>query len=376
MAVNFYKHGLSSKDAVGVAMVLDSPFLTSGAVGKQVEAQLCDYFEVPNAFLTNSWTNGALAVLLALGVGPGDEVIVPAMTFIATANVVELLGAKVRFVDVRADNLLVDAGLIEAAITEKTKAVFVVHLYGQMCDMQSIGKLKDKYPHISLVEDAAHCFEGRRDGDRPGKYSDAAIFSFYATKNITCGEGGAIVTRSPSLAGKVQKTRLHGMSAGAADRFKEGSYRHWDMDCLGVKANLPDLLASLLPRQIEHAEQLLSTRIRLAGRYRSGFKELPIRLARVDAGAISAEHLFPIHVGGDSRDWLIDELNGRGIQVAVNYRSVTELSYYKNQYAVDESLVPVSVLWGRGTISLPFYPTMTDDEQDEVIAALHQILVK
>ncbi|MEJ1932411.1 DegT/DnrJ/EryC1/StrS family aminotransferase, partial [Nostoc sp. NIES-2111] len=190
--VPFYRHDLSSQDAGSVATVLDTPFLTSGEVGRKVEDQLCRFFDAPAALLTNSWTNGALTTFFALGVGPGDEVIVPAMTFISSANVIGMVGAKAVFVDVDPVTLLTDPDLVRKAVTPRTKAVIPVHLYGQLCDMPALRAALADRPDIVIIEDAAHCFEGSREGYRPGAHGDVAIFSFYATKNVTCGEGGAI----------------------------------------------------------------------------------------------------------------------------------------------------------------------------------------
>jgi UDP-4-amino-4-deoxy-L-arabinose-oxoglutarate aminotransferase len=260
MKVPFYRHDLDKSYADRVGEVLASPFLTTGGVARAVEAQLCTFFDVPHALLVNSWTNGAVAVLLALGVGPGHEVIVPAMTFIASANVVELVGAKPVFVDVEPDMLMPTPEAIRAAVTPNTRAVIPVHLYGQMCDIAALRAALADRPDIAIIEDCAHSFEASLDGDRPGAHSEAAIFSFYATKNVTCGEGGAIITRDPRLFETVQQTRLHGMSAGAIDRFAKNAYRHWDMMRLGTKANLPDLLASLLPPQIASIRERLPLR--------------------------------------------------------------------------------------------------------------------
>jgi len=370
MKVDFYRHGLSPKEADSVGAVLSSPILTSGSVGKKVEAQLCGFFGTSDALLVNSWTNGALAVLLALGVRPGDEVIVPAMTFIATANVVELLDAKPVFVDVDPDTLLVTPQAIAAALTRRTRAVIPVHSYGQMCDMIGIRKALSHRTDVYIIEDAAHCFEGSRDGYAPGTHSDAAIFSFYATKNITCGEGGAVVTNRSELAETVRKTRLHGMSAGAADRYKNGTYRHWDMEILGVKANLPDLLAALLPNQISTIRERLPQRQALANYYRDAFKDMGIRMAKIEAGVVSAEWFFPIHVPPAVRDTGIVALNSRGINVAVNFPSVPTLSYYRQKYGYKASDFPVSYDWGGGTISVPLFPGLRREEQDAVINAV------
>ena len=275
--VPFYRHDLAPQDAARIAEVLATPMLTSGAVGKSVEAQLRTFFGVGHAGLVNSWTNGAVAALLALDVGPGDEVIVPAMTFIATANAAELVGAKPVFVDVDPDTLLLSPAAMRAALGPRTRAVIPVHLYGQMADIGALRATLDEAGRqdVRLIEDAAHCFEGSLRGERPGARSDIAIFSFYATKNVTCGEGGAYVTNSDEIAERMAQTRLHGMSAGAADRFRQGAYRHWDMTRLGTKANLPDLLAALLPPQIDTIQARLARRATLAARYDAALADLP-----------------------------------------------------------------------------------------------------
>jgi dTDP-4-amino-4,6-dideoxygalactose transaminase len=371
--MQFYRHGLSSADAKGIAEVLDTPFLTSGAVGKKVEAQLCAFFGQPHALLVNSWTNGALAALLAMDIGPGDEVIIPAQTFIATANMVELIGAKPVFVDVDRDTLLMTPEGAAKAVTKNTKLAMPVHMYGQMCDMKG---LRAALPRsVRILEDCAHCFEGTREGEPPGKHSDLAIYSFYATKNVTCGEGGAIVTGDSELYAKLQQTRLHGMSAIAADRFKSGQYRHWDMARLGVKANLPDLLAALLPGQIATIRERLPARTALVERYRDAFANLPIRLAKLDPGAVSADHLFPIHVKPEKRDEAIAALNAAGVPVTVNYRSVPTLTYYREKYGYGPEDFPVSHEWGEGEITLPLWPGMPDSDIEKVIETVKTAVV-
>ena len=370
MAVPFYLHDLDPEAAKPVAKVLASPFLTTGAVGREVEQQLRDFFAIDHAFLVNSWTNGAVATLLALGVGPGDEVIVPAMTFIASANVACLVGARPVFVDVDPETLLVQPEAVAAAVSPKTRAVVPVHLYGRMCDLPGLRAALAPRDDIAIIEDAAHCFEGLRDGDPPGRHSDAAIFSFYATKNVTCGEGGAVVTRDPGLAQRLARTRLHGMSELAIDRMRDARYQHWDMLCLGTKANLPDLLAALLPPQIAEVRSRLASREALAARYEAAFGDTPLRLSSPAPGCLDARHLFCIHVPPACRDQAILALNARGIGVTVNYRAVPTLSYYRETYGHGPEDFPVSQHWGDGTISLPLYPRLTETQQDEVIAAV------
>jgi UDP-4-amino-4-deoxy-L-arabinose-oxoglutarate aminotransferase len=370
MQVPFYRHSLSPENAQLVAKVLETPFLTSGPIGKEVEAQLCEYFGAKHAKLVNSWTNGAVATLLAMDIGPGDEVIVPAMTFIATANVVELVGAKPVFIDCDPDTLLITPELIKAAITTKTKAVIPVHMYGQMCDVKAIKEILPKDQKVSIIEDCAHTFEAKFNGERPGKYSDSSIFSFYATKNVTCGEGGAIITNDEKLFERIQQAILHGMSAGAADRFKAGQYKHWGMDHLGTKANLPDLLACYLPEQIRTVDKRLSAREEVAQKYSNALATTNIRFPKVLPGIVHSRHLFPIHVGSEMRDKALLALGEANIGATVNYRSVHTMGYYSKKYGFSGNEFPASLSWGNGTLSIPLFPGITTQEQDYVIDVL------
>ncbi len=371
MKVDFFRHGLDRDDAATVADVLASPFLTTGGVCKAVEEQLCAYFGTPHALLTSSWTSGATAVLMALAIGPGDEVIVPAMTFIASANVVEMTGARTVLVDVDPATLLVTPEAMAAAVTARTRAVIPVHLYGQMVDIAALRAALDAVSgpgqRIAIIEDCAHCFEGKLRGERPGRHSDVAIFSFYATKNVTCGEGGGIVFNSTPLFETTRETRLHGMSAIAADRFKGGTYNHWGMQRLGIKANLPDLLAALLPKQIANIDSLLTVRTDVAMRYEKAFAGSPLRLPIGVPGGTHAWHLYVIGVPGGRRDQAIARLNGAGIAVTVNYRALPELAYYSARYPDAAARSPAAMTWGRETISLPLYPGMPADQQQHVI---------
>lgn len=367
LSVPFYRHDLTAADASSVAAVLSTPFLTSGSVGRAVEEKIAGFFGTPGALLVNSWTNGALTTLFALGIGPGDEVIVPAMTFISSVNVVEMVGATPVFVDVDPDTLLMIPDAVRNAVTANTKAVIPVHLYGQMCDIAALRAALADRPDIRIIEDAAHCFEGSRDGHRPAAFGDVAIFSFYATKNITCGEGGAIAVRDEALLTPLLQARLHGMTADAVDRYRNNRYRIWDMVRLGCKANLPDLLACLLPAQIDAIEGKLKVRQQLAQAYRDAFADGPIRLPKQVPNSVSAEHLAVIHVPPAVRDDAIQALNEAGIGVAVHFRSVPSTTYYRTRYGYTDADFPVSYHWGAGVISLPLYPSLTETEQRYVI---------
>ena len=366
MEVPFYRHSLNRADAELIANVFDSPILTSGAQCKAVEAQIQEYFSVSYAKMVNSWTNGAVAALLALDIGPGDEVIVPAQTFIASSNVVELVGAKPIFVDVDPDTLLITSEFIEPAISKNTKAIIPVHMYGQMCDMKEMSNLAKKYD-LAIIEDCAHAFEAKLNDERPGKYSDFAIFSFYATKNVTCGEGGAVITNNEKLYNKLIQTVLHGMSAGAADRFQKGQYRHWGMERLGTKANLPDILAALLPPQIKTIDERLPVREKIAKTYEEFFTGTQVVIPKVNQGVVHSRHLFPIKVASEFRDQVLFMLGEAQIGTTVNYRAVPTLDFYKNKYGFRAGQFPNSETWGDGTLSLPLFPGMSELEQNYVI---------
>jgi UDP-4-amino-4-deoxy-L-arabinose-oxoglutarate aminotransferase len=307
-----------------------------------------------------------------MDIGPGDEVIVPAMTFVATANVVELVGAKPVFIDCDPDTLLVTPELIKAAITEKTKAVIPVHMYGQMCDVAAIKAILPNKQNISIIEDCAHSFEAKYNDERPGKYSNAAIFSFYATKNITCGEGGAIITNDSNLFDRITQSILHGMSASAADRFKTGQYKHWEMEHLGTKANLPDLLASLLPNQINSIDSKLNDRHQLALKYEQAFGATKLRLPKNLPQSTHSRHLFALGVSATYRDQVLSKLAEFNIGATVNYRSITSLKYYQNKYKLDAKYFVNSVNWGGSTISIPLFVGLTESEQEYIIKVMLQ----
>lgn len=374
--VPFYRHSLGcDEDIAAVSNVLKGTFLTSAGIGRAVEAEMCEIFGTKRAKLTNSWTNGAVAALLAMDIGPGDEVIVPAMTFIASSNVVEIVGATPVFVDVAPGTLLIDLEKVAQAVTPKTRAVIPVHLYGQMVDIAALREVVGD--DVRIIEDCAHCFEGRLNDHRPGAFSDAAIFSFYATKNVTCGEGGAVISSDEAFMDRLQQTILHGMSAGADRRFEGQLYRHWDMERLGTKANLPDILAALLPRQFREVDAKLAVRCGLVGCYRAAFAGHP-HIATVEEvpGCVSAHHLFTIGVPAHVRDLVLKKLNQAGVGCTVNYRAVHGLEFYRTKHGFAREDFPVAADWGDRTLSLPLFPGLTDDEQGYVIECVLQAVTE
>lgn len=362
--IEFYKHNIDQKDINKVVEVLNSLFITTGKTTEEFEHLFADYLKVKYCVGVSSWTNGAFLVLKAWNIGAGDEVIVPPMTFIASANVVLHCGAKPVFVDVEAETGLIDIQKIEAAITPKTKAIIPVHLYGQMADIKAIKEIANKY-NLKILEDAAHCIEGDRDDIKPGQLGDAAVFSFYATKNITSGEGGAIVSNDETLANKLKILRLHGMDKSAATRYTD-KYRHWDMEMLGYKANMFDIQAALLINQVTHIEEMWKRRNEIANIYEEAFRgkiDFPETLLNLK----HARHLFTIWVDANKRDALIASLEDSKIGVAVNYRAIHLLKYYRENFGYREGYFPVAEKIGARTISIPLYPKLTEQEIEYLI---------
>lgn len=370
--IPFYQHDLGKPELDAIAEVLAGPILTTGDTVARFESEFAAYFGRKYALGVTSCTGAMHMSLLALGVGPGDEVITTPMTFIATSTAIIEAGARPVFVDVEPDTGNIDASRIEAAITERTRAILPVHLYGQMCDMKAIRKIADQYK-LHVIEDCAHCVEGERDGIKPGQLSDTACFSFYATKNLTCGEGGALITDRDDLIEKLRLLRLHGMNKMAADRQREG-YKHWDMVLLGWKYNMDNIQAAMLLPQMKRVGEKSAMRQNLAGLYEKLLSNIPgVKLLAVRERTIHARHLFLVLVEAAVRDSLIAELNKIGINVMVNYRAIHLLSYFAKEYGYMEGDFPIAEKFGTEIISLPFYPTML--EESVLLVAEHLVKI-
>jgi dTDP-4-amino-4,6-dideoxygalactose transaminase len=370
--VEFYRHALTEEDIAAVGETLRSVFLTTGPRAGSFEQSFATYLGVAHAATVSSCTSALELCLRALGIGPGDEVITTPMTFIATANAIIHVGATPVFVDVEPDTGNIDARLVEQAITSRTRAVIPVHLYGLMADMRQLHDICQRHT-LALIEDAAHATEAVRDGVRPGQLGDASCFSFYATKNLTCGEGGAIATNNPAVAESVKRLRSHGMSKEAAGRYT-GRYQHWDMLTLGYKANLSDIQAALLVGQLPRLEAQLQKREAIARRYEEAFADVPgVSFPTVPAGARSARHLFTIWVDAARRDEWLWKLQDKGIGVAVNYRAVHLLSYYRAAFGFTRGDFPHAEAIGDRTLTIPLYPAMTGEEVETVIEVVREV---
>lgn len=371
--VPFFMHDLGKAELDAVAEVLANPILTTGAWVERFERRFADYLKVRHAVGVTSCTGALHLALLALGIGPGDEVITTPMTFIATATAILEAGAKPVFIDVEPETGNLDARKIEAAITERTRAIMPVHLYGQMCDMRAVRKIADSYG-LKVIEDAAHCVEGTRDSVRTGELGDAACYSFYATKNLTCGEGGALVTNDDDLAAKVRLLRLHGMNKNANDRHREG-YKHWDMTVLGWKYNMDNIQAALLLPQMDRLDENWRKRRELAEYYEERLWDIPsLSRPKTLPQVEHAWHLFPVWIADGKRDHVISKLQQADVGVMVNYRAIHLLTFFKETYGFKPGEFPVAESIGDASLSLPFYPSMALEHVDRVIEALRDSL--
>ena len=373
MKVEFYRHNLEEADIQNVTRVLKSVFLTTGPVTAEFEQKLSQYNGLKHTIGVNSCTAALHLSLLALGIGPGDEVITTPMTFIATATSIMHAGATPVFVDVEESTGLIDVRKMEEAITARTRAIMPVHLYGTMADMKTIRDIAGRYD-LKVIEDCAHCIEGERDGIRPGQLSDAACYSFYATKNLTSGEGGAVATNDPELAAEVRILRLHGMSRDAATRYT-GYYQHWDMIALGWKYNMDDVHASLLVGQMDNLEEYWQRRKAVWDTYDKGLANIPGIIIPETRGK-SARHLYTIWVEPKRRDEILHSIQNREIGVAVNYRAIHTLTYFRKAFGFEPEDFPVANRIGESTISLPLYPKLKDSEVDYIIDSVKRIVTK
>lgn len=373
--IEFCKHNLTEDDIALANQVMRSVFLTTGPMVAEFEKKFAAYLDIPEAVGLTSCTGALHLALLRHDIGPGDEVITTPMTFVATATAIIEAGATPVFVDVSPISGMIEPDAVEAAITPKTRAILPVHLYGRMVDMRGFSRLAEKHALV-LIEDAAHCIEGSLDGVRSGQMSHAACFSFYATKNMTCGEGGALVCRSSDDASWYRSVRHHGISKGAAYRYVR-QYQHWDMEMMGWKYNMDDIQAALLINQIRRLEDNRRRRLHLETLYRSLLAETG-RIKFIEApggGETSGHHLFTVLLPKNvSRDDIIMKMHESGVGCAVNYRAVHTLRYFRETYGYRPEDFPVADEIGNRTITLPLYPKLTDGEVEHVCKMLRKAL--
>jgi dTDP-4-amino-4,6-dideoxygalactose transaminase len=360
---------------------LRSGWITTGPKARRFEESFAAYLGGNvECIAVNSATAGLHLALEALGLGPGDEVIVPTHTFTATAEVVRYLGADPVFVDIDPDTYCIDPALVSRAITAKTRLLLPVHFAGLACDMSALCSIA-KERGLEIVEDAAHAFPTRCGGELIGQLDTAAaVFSFYANKTIATGEGGMLVTRRPDVAKRARIMRLHGIDRDAFNRFTSKTPAwFYEVVAPGFKYNMPDIAAALGLQQLRKIDRFQVRREELAHRYDCGLSGLPLRAAPRPANPASthAWHLYVVQVLPSARldrDSLIQGLYDLGIGCSVHYVPLHRQPYWRDRYSLRPEQFPVSEELYRRCVSLPLYTRMSNSDVDRVVTALHQLL--
>lgn len=372
--------GESEQDAVRAALA--SGWVTTGPMCRAFEGEFAAYLggEV-EALAVNSATSGLHLALEAIGIGPGDEVIAPTMTFTATTEVVRYLGADPVLADIDPATLNIDPADVRRKITPRTKAIMVVHYAGLACDMDAIFAIADEYG-LQVIEDAAHAFPTTYHGQMVGTLRSAAcVFSFYANKTMTTGEGGMVVSRDPALMERMRIMRLHGISRDAFDRYQSKAPAwHYEIVAPGFKYNMTDVAAAMGRVQLGRIGEFVARREELADRYFAELGGLNLDLApRAPQGDKHAWHIFAVRLRGDGTDSepraaLIDALAERGIGTSVHYIPLHRQPYWRDRYGLEPSAFPHADRAYHNIVSLPLYTKMTDVQQDRVIKAMHELV--
>lgn len=366
-----------------VVACLKSGWLSTGPRAARLEDDICAHTGAKHAVATNSCTSGLHLSLLAAGVGPGDEVITTPITFGATANVIEHVGATLVLADIAKESFLIDPEAIRACITDKTRAIIPVHFAGAPCDMTAINAIAQER-NIAVIEDAAHALGTVYAGRPVGDGANATCFSFYVTKNIVAGEGGMVTTNDGSLADVIRCYGLHGMSRGAWQRYTStSSDLHYDIVYPGYKYNMPDLAASVAVQQLKKLERFLATRQEYAELYFELLKDqdalvLPTWLWPESSASRCAWHLYPVLIRPErlsgSREDIMRALIKENIGVATHFRGLFEQPYYKEKYRLDADAYPNAKFVSDRVFSIPLSTKIARSDIHDVVSALNKVL--
>jgi dTDP-4-amino-4,6-dideoxygalactose transaminase len=377
--VPFALPDIGEEEIQAVIDTLRSGWITTGPRTKQFESEFAAFIgENVHALAVNSGTAGLHLALEAIGIGPGDEVITTTYTFTATAEVIRYLGAHPVFVDIDPQTLCIDPMEVEAAITQRTRAIIPVHFAGMCCDMEAIIAIAKQHS-VKVVEDAAHSLPAMWKGKLVGGLdTDATVFSFYATKTLATGEGGMIVTRDTESAKRVAVMRLHGISKDAFDRYvsRKPAWRY-EVVAPGFKYNLTDLASAIGIEQLKKTRQFHVRRQALAARYDEALLDLPLILPPrpLDRSA-HAWHLYVIQLlesADVSRDEFIDAMAAAGIGTSVHFIPLHLHPYWRDTYGLRSEQFPHATRAFGHAVSLPLYTRMTDIDQDRVISAMRSV---
>ncbi|QXZ17098.1 UDP-4-amino-4-deoxy-L-arabinose aminotransferase [Pseudomonas sp. AO-1] len=373
----FSRPSIGDEEIAAVEQVLRSGWITTGPKNQALEEQFAQYVGCKHAVALSSATGGMHITLLALGIGPGDEVITPSQTWVSTANMISLLGAKPVFVDVDRDTLMTDAARIEAAITPRTKAIIPVHYAGAAFDLDPLYALADKHG-IPVIEDAAHAAGTRYKGRHVGSQG-TAIFSFHAIKNMTCAEGAMFVTDDEALASRVRMLKFHGLGVDAYDRLTGGRKPQAQVMEPGFKYNLADINAAIALVQLQRLDEINARRTELAATYLQKFEGLPVQpLALPDYAQQHAWHLFILRIDsercGMDREAFMKALQDQGIGTGIHFIATHLHTWYRQR---DPDLYLPNTEWNSARLcSIPLFPDMTGQDLDRVVGAIAHIMEK
>jgi dTDP-4-amino-4,6-dideoxygalactose transaminase len=377
--LSFAAPDIGEEEIAEVVDSLRSGWVTTGPKTRRFEQEFGAFLGGDvEAVAVNSATAGLHLALEALGVGPGDEVITTTHTFTATAEVIRYLGATPVFVDVRLDTLCIDPDAVRAALSSRTKVIMPVHYAGIAAEMSELDAIAREFG-VSIVEDAAHAFPATYKGRLVGTLnSQITVFSFYANKTMTTGEGGMLVTRDPALAARARTMRLHGISRDAFDRFtaKVPSW-YYEVVAPGFKYNLTDIAASLGIHQLRKAEMFRNRREQIARRYSEEFRGLPLQLpADAQVGDLHSWHLYVVRLGECivTRDEFIDRLYKFGVGCSVHYIPLHLQPYWRDSLGLRAEMFPVSQRAYERMVSLPIYSQMSDEDIQFVIDGVRAAL--
>lgn len=377
--LHFHQYFIDKEEKNEVLDALNSGWITTGPKTKKFEEEFAKYIGCKHAIALNSCTAGLHLSLIALDIKDGDEVLVPAITFAATANVVEHVGARPVFVDINPDTLNIDVNKIEKQITSKTKAIIPVHIGGQACEMDKINEIAKKY-NLEVIEDAAHATESWYKDKKIGNLSKLTNFSFYATKNITTAEGGMITTNDDELADKIRILSLHGMSKGAWKRYSSEGYKHYDIIYPGYKYNMTDIQAALGLCQLKKIDNFQKIRIEYKAYYNELLKDVEeIEFVKEIPEIVNANHLYTIKLNlpnNVTRDQFMNMMIQENIGVSVHFLALHQFSYYKNKYNLKPEDFPEATKMSNSILSLPFYPKMSKDDIVYVTSKIKELIYK
>ncbi|MGC0913757.1 UDP-4-amino-4-deoxy-L-arabinose aminotransferase (plasmid) [Pantoea sp. XAF26B01_ASV70] len=370
----FSRPSFGDEELAAVKAVFDSGWITTGAKCAELEQAFVQMTGNQHAIAVSSATAGMHVTLMAMGIGPGDEVITPSMTWVSTLNLITLLGATPVMIDVDPDNLMVTPDRIAQAITPRTRAIIPVHYAGAPADLASIYQLAEQRG-IAIIEDAAHAV-GTTYHQKPIGHRGTAIFSFHAIKNITCAEGGLVVTDDATLADRIRSLKFHGLAVDAFDRHTQGRLPQAEVMMPGFKYNLPDISAAIALVQLQKLPGFIARRREIAERYLEALRTLPFTPLSLPAWPHQhAWHLFIIRIDeqrcGLSRDAFMQALKTRDIGSGLHFRAAHTHKYYREHYP--DLRLPASELNSQQMCSIPLFASMTDQDVERVIQALHDI---